>query len=64
VAPNQVRLLTFLADIRLNWKGLQATNTLAYLPEVTVMKKKKFNNIVTCSQCYKTIFFLADEETK
>jgi hypothetical protein len=41
------KLLVFPANVRLDWKGIASTNTLAYLASSTVMKKKMFYNIDT-----------------
>jgi hypothetical protein len=47
------KLLVFPENVRLNWKGIASTNTLAYSASLTVTKEKSFYNIDTGSQCYK-----------
>ncbi len=37
-----------LTNIRLAWKGLRGTNTLAYFAATSVTKKKSLINIETC----------------
>ncbi len=36
------KLLVFPANVRLDWKVIASTNTLAYLPSSTVTKEKSF----------------------
>ena len=50
------KLLVFPPNVRLDWKVIASTNTLAYLASLTVTKEKKFYNIDTRSHYYKTFF--------
>jgi hypothetical protein len=44
-APLWVRLLALPTNIRLDWKGLPGTNTLAYYKKIITYVRKKFYNI-------------------
>jgi hypothetical protein len=48
------RLLALPAFIRLGWKGLPGVYTLAYWEHSYITAVKKFYNIDTWAQCYKT----------
>ncbi len=41
------KLLVFPVNVRLDWKAIDSTNTVAYLASLTVMKEKMFYNIDT-----------------
>jgi hypothetical protein len=53
-APESYFTLTLLTNIRLSWKGLPRTNTLAYYKTLVNYDRKKFYNIGPWGQCYKT----------
>jgi hypothetical protein len=50
------RLLALPTNITLSWKGLPGTNTLACDKSSYITAIKKFYNIDTWVQCYKTVF--------
>jgi hypothetical protein len=49
--------LALHTNIRLGWKGLLRTNTLAYYDHFQIMKKEKFYNIDTGVDVKKRYFF-------
>ncbi len=54
-ASAYLKFLTLPSNIKLGWKSMLETNTLAYLGHMQV-KKKKFHDIICSCQCYKTFF--------
>ncbi len=45
-----------LENIRLGCKGVSVTNALAYFDPFVREDEKKFDEMGTCGQCYKTFF--------
>ncbi len=58
------KLLVFLANVRLDWKVIATYKHFSLFGLVVSDEGKKFYNIDTWCQCYKTFFFVADEEAK
>jgi hypothetical protein len=53
-APESYLTQALLTNIRLSWKGLLESNTLAYYKTLENYDRKKFYNIGPRVQCYKT----------
>jgi hypothetical protein len=56
IRPWQAFPLKSLTSIRLGWKGLSGTNTLAYFSSLSMMKKKKLYGVDNCCQSYTMIW--------
>ncbi len=59
------KLLVFPPNVRLDWKVIASTNTLAYLASSTVTNEKSFITLTHSDHFIKTvIFFVTEDEDK
>jgi hypothetical protein len=56
------KLLMFPANVRLDWKVIASTNTLAYLASSTVTKEKSFIRLTPGVNVLKLFSFVTDDE--